>query len=83
MRMTLTIEDDVAIALKRVQDREALSLKALVNEALRRGLRSIDAERDDTGGEPYRVPTWESGGMRIAIDDVAAALDWAEGDARR
>ena len=83
MRITLTIDDDVAIALERIRNREALSLKAAVNEALRRGLRSMDAERDHEPPEPYRVPTWDTGGMRISIDDVAAALDWAEGDARR
>ena len=34
----------MALALERVREREALSLKAVVNEALRRGLRVMDAE---------------------------------------
>jgi Arc/MetJ family transcription regulator len=46
MRTTLTIDEDVAIALERIQARDALTLKAAVNEALRRGLRSMDAERE-------------------------------------
>ena len=83
MRTTLTIDDDVAIALERVRDREALSLKAVVNEALRRGLHAMDAERDESDRPTYRIPVWDSGGMRVSVDDVAAALDWAEGDARR
>ena len=42
MRTTLTIDDDVAIALQRVRERDALTLKDAVNEALRRGLRVMD-----------------------------------------
>jgi hypothetical protein len=83
MRTTLTIDDDVAIALERVRERDALSLKAVVNEALRRGLDSMDAEERTSRREVYRIRPWDSGGMRVSVDDVAAALDWAEGDVRR
>ncbi|MBT8335003.1 MAG: DUF2191 domain-containing protein [Gemmatimonadetes bacterium] len=82
MRTTLTIDSDVAVALARVRDREALSLKAVVNEALRRGLRSMDAELEQLEREPYSISVWDTGGMRVSVDDVAAALDWAEGDRR-
>ena len=82
MRTTLTIDSDVAVALERVRDREALSLKAVINEALRRGLRSMDAELENLEREPYSIPVWDTGGMRVSVDDVAAALDWAEGDRR-
>lgn len=83
MRTTLTIDDDVAIALERIQARESLTLKAAVNEALRRGLRVMDAERELPRPAPYRIRPWNSGGMRIGIDSVADALDWAEGDGRK
>lgn len=83
MRTTLTIDEDVAIALERVRDDRALSLKAAVNEALRRGLRAMDAEREGSGRTPYRIRTWDSGGMRISVENVAEALSWAEGDGRR
>lgn len=83
MRTTLTIDDDVAIVLERIQARESLTLKAAVNEALRRGLRSMDAERELPRPTPYRIRPWNSGGMRIGIDSVAEALDWAEGDGRK
>lgn len=38
MRTTLTIDDDVAAELERLRRTRDASLKALVNEALRRGL---------------------------------------------
>jgi hypothetical protein len=82
MRTTLTIDDDVAIALERVRERGALTLKDAVNEALRRGLRAMDAEATPPR-ERYVLPTWNSGGMRIRVDDVAEALAWAEGDDHR
>lgn len=83
MRTTLTIDDDIAIALDRIRERDALSLKAAVNEALRRGLRVMDAESTEPQKPPYKIRPWNSGGMRIAVDNVAEALAWAEGDARK
>lgn len=83
MRTTLTIDDDVAIALERIQARERTSLKATVNEALRRGLRAMDAEREAPARTPYVIRPWRSGGMRVSVDNVAEALDWAEGSGRK
>jgi hypothetical protein len=83
MRTTLTIDDDVAIALDRVRERDALSLKAVVNQALRRGLRVMDAEREHAPQQRYHVRAWRSGGIRVSVDNVAEALDWAEGHGRR
>lgn len=50
MGTTLTIDDDVAIALERVRERNALTLEGVVNEALRRGLRAMDAEAEAGAG---------------------------------
>jgi len=83
MRTTLTIDDDVAIALDRIRERDALSLKAAVNEALRRGFRTMDAEHEESRSPPYKIRAWDSGGMRIAVDSAVEALDWAEGEARK
>ena len=83
MRTTLTLEDDVAFALERAREREGLSFKAVVNLALRRGLRVMDAEREEMPQEAYRVRAWRSGGMRVSVDNVAEALDWAEDHGRR
>ena len=41
MRTTLTIDDDVAAGLERLRKSQDISLKRLINEALRRGLREI------------------------------------------
>ena len=43
MRTTLTIEDDVAALLEHRRRSEDKSLKDLVNEALRRGLKDLAA----------------------------------------
>jgi len=39
MRTTLTIEDDVAALIRRLRERRKASLKTIVNEALRQGLK--------------------------------------------
>jgi hypothetical protein len=83
MRTTLTIDDDVVIALERIRERDDLSLKAAVNEALRRGLRVMDAEAKGDRGEPYRIRPWNGGAFRIDIANITEALDWAEGPGRR
>jgi hypothetical protein len=83
MRSTLTIDDDVALALDRVRERDALTFKDVVNQALRRGLRAMDAEREAAPQPRYHVRPWASGGMRVSIDHVAEALDWAEGHGRK
>ena len=83
MRTTLTIDDDLAVALERVREREGMAFKEVVNQALRRGLRVMDAEREAAPRKAYRVRPWKSGGMRVSVDNVAEALDWAEGHARR
>lgn len=49
MRTTLTIEDDLARALKRRAQETGRSFKSLVNEALRAGL-------EETASEPVRRP---------------------------
>lgn len=83
MRTTLTIDPDVAIALERVRQRDSLSLKAAVNEALRCGLSVMDREHEAPRKERYVVRPWDSGGMRVSVDSAAEALDWAEGDTRK
>jgi hypothetical protein len=80
MRTTLTISNDVAIALERIRERDGLSLEGAINEARRRGLRMMDAEAPP---EPYRIQPWNGGHLRVDVANVAEALDVAEGSARR
>ena len=43
MRTTLTLEKDVAVALERLQQKRDASFKDVVNEALRQGIRMMNA----------------------------------------
>ena len=43
MRTTLTLDDDVAILLKRLSEERQVSFRTLLNEALREGLRQLEA----------------------------------------
>ena len=47
MRTTLTIDDDVAAELERLRRTRETSLKDLVNEALRRGLKQWAAPKKE------------------------------------
>lgn len=79
MRTTLTLDDDVAVRLKRLQDADELSFKEAVNTALRRGLEVM--ERKPTPSPLYRLDPADLGEARFSLDSVADALADAEGDA--
>ncbi len=79
MRTTLTLDPDVAALAERMQRARGQSFKAVVNEALRCGLRAMAAP----SGQPaaYRTPAVDLGRCRIgSLDDVAEALAVAEGE---
>lgn len=82
MRTTLTLDDDVAVKLEEARERLDATLKQVVNEALRIGLREM--ERPPRDPEPYETPTASLGGCRVPeLDDVSGALALAEGEAFR
>jgi hypothetical protein len=79
MRTTLSLDDDVAAMLARVQIARKTSLKQVVNEALRQGLRQMTAPAPPR--QPYRTPSVSLGRCQVgSIDDVAEVLAVAEGD---
>jgi hypothetical protein len=79
MRTTLTLDDDVAASLERVRRRKNLSLKQLINEALRRGL--DDMGKPPRRVEPVRTKAVALGHVRVAsIDNIAEALAVVEGE---
>ena len=79
MRTTLTLEPDVAAALERLQRDAGLTLKGAVNQALRLGLRAMEAPV--TSRAPYRTPSTSLGKCLIgSLDDVAEALAMGEGE---
>jgi len=79
MRTTLTLDDDVKALLKRVLATRKVSLKAVVNEALRHGLREMWTPRKRAAR--YRTPSVDTGRPLLPnVDDVAEVLALDEGD---
>lgn len=72
MRTTLTIDDQLARALKARAHRSGQPFKAIVNEMLRAGL---TAERALPQPRPYRVPEYELGPVQHGFNlDKALVL---------
>jgi predicted transcriptional regulator len=80
MRTTLTIDDDVVATLEQLRRSRNASFKALINEALRRGLR--DMETRPKPRKPFRTASVDAGPLLIPkLDNVAEVLAAVEGDA--
>jgi len=79
MRTTLTLDDDVAALLERLRKARERTLKDLVNEALRHGLKQMGTRARRR--ESYRTRAVALGPCRIgSIDNVAEVLAVAEGE---
>jgi hypothetical protein len=75
MRTTVTLDEDVADALKRVARVRGVTFKEALNDSVRRGLAKVEHDA------PYRVPS-RSMGLRPGVNlDKALALAAAEEDA--
>ena len=72
MRTTLTLDDDVAAALAKRRAERNTGLRREVNDLLRTGLAAASAQSDDSG-EPYELPTFDSG--EALITDPRALKD--------
>ncbi|MFN4217781.1 MAG: CopG family transcriptional regulator [Candidatus Bipolaricaulia bacterium] len=82
MRTTITLDDDVAALLKRLQASSQKSLKELINTALRKGLAQL--EEPSRARRTYVVRPLSVGRCQLSsLDDVAEALAVAEGEALR
>lgn len=82
MRTTLTLDDDVAVAIERRRRRLDHTLKQEVNDLIRAGLLRIEEQEKRTHGvrQPrFHVEPFSTGGLLAPIDDVSEALDFAEG----
>ena len=80
MRTTLTLDDDVAAALKQLRKSRNASLKDLVNDALRRGLE--DMSNRTKRRVCFRTRSVALGQLRLAgLDNIGEALAIAEGEA--
>ncbi|HQZ94907.1 MAG TPA: hypothetical protein PLP21_01245 [Pyrinomonadaceae bacterium] len=82
MRTTLTIDDDVAFGLKKIQESDpSRPFKQIVNEALRRGLNSSN---DKAKRKPFKIKPFNLGLREgLSYDNVEELLDIAEGPNRR
>jgi hypothetical protein len=78
MRITLTLDNDVAVQLEKLRRARDASLKDLVNQALRLGLREMAAKPKKR--KPFRTRTFDIGPPLINIDNVTEALAYAEGE---
>lgn len=72
MRTTLSIEDDVALALERLRKTREESLKTIVNEALRRGIREMASR--PKARVAFRTKAVSLGRVRSGIDNIAETL---------
>jgi hypothetical protein len=82
MRTTLTIDDDIAAQLRRLQSQRKVGLKALVNQALRAGLSSL--EERQPAPSSFQVQTFDCGSYLLGdLISVSETLAAAEGDWRR
>lgn len=79
MRTTLTIDDDVAVLLRRAVARRKVAFRDVVNEALRAGL---TAPRP-TQKKRVRTRSWDAGRLLIDVTSVSEALAVAAGEGWR
>ena len=82
MCTTITLEDDVAASLKRLETRRGVKFKALVNQVLREGLKRMITPPKKRG--VFRTRSVDLGPCRAAnLDNVGEVLAVAEGESFR
>jgi len=82
VRTTLTLEDDVAAALRAAMKTHHRSMKVLVNEALRAGLATMDRRRSRR--KVFQTRGFDLGPSLVgSLDNVEEVLSRAEGEGHR
>jgi hypothetical protein len=81
MRTTLTLDDDVAAVLRRLQHSRGASLKQVVNEVLRLGIAALGSPRKKA--TRFRTPEVSVGRLLISLESTPEALAIAEGEDHR
>lgn len=81
-RTTLTLDDDVEARLRAEARESGQPFRAVVNEAIRRGLTRREIAE---AAEPFRVIARDLGNLRpgLCLDNVSELLDRAEGPLHR
>ena len=79
MRTTITLEDDVAVSLKRLGKRRGIKFKQLVNLVLREGIKNMMAPAKK--GKRFETRSVDLGSCRIGnVDNIAEVLAVTEGE---
>ena len=79
MRTTLTLDDDVAVAIERLRRTRDANFKDIVNDALRKGLSDLNSRPKQDA--PFQTQTVSLGRMRLAsLDNINDSLAVAEGE---
>ena len=82
MRTTLTLDKDVATLIERLRKARGASLKDLVNEALREGLRHMTSPPRKRA--PFRTASVDLGRCLVSnVDNVVEVLAVAESESFR
>ncbi len=83
MRTTLTLDDDVALALRQICAERGIAFKTAVNQTLRAGL--VSARGPAASDVPYRLRPLNGGSPRMprGIVNLQEMVDFAEGEAHR
>ncbi|MCT9934761.1 ribbon-helix-helix domain-containing protein [Planotetraspora sp. A-T 1434] len=73
MRTTITLDDEVFARLERLRHERKLTLKDIVNEALRKGLDNFDTVEPT---RRFQTGSASVGRLRVTnVDNVAGVLD--------
>lgn len=82
MRTTITLEEDVAVSLKRLGKQRGMKFKALINQVLREGIKRMTAPAKKRS--VFRTRSVDLGACRAPnVDNVAEVLAVAEGESFR
>jgi hypothetical protein len=84
VRTTLSLDDDVAIELQRLQRKRREAFKQTVNAVLRAGLTMLAGRGRDRQTPPVRTVPASLGTPRLKdLDNISEVLAFAEGEDHR
>jgi hypothetical protein len=84
MRTTLTLEEDVATELERLNRARREPFKRTVNEVLRAGIAALRGRRRQPARARFATETASLGRPRLkSLDDISEVLAYGEGEEHR